>query len=203
MAMTRCGFLMLASGQFNPYSAPGKSSLAEVGYADDATAEKRRAPVPVGAESAAAFRTRCVGCFKCVTACPRGILRPSKNPRHFGRPQLDFRFGWCRPECNRCAEACPAGAIRRGLTPEQKLNLHTGVAVWHPDRCVAASGKDKCNACTRHCPTGAISLVPRPGAAADAPKIPKVDAERCMGCGACEHFCPARPKAAILVEGRT
>ena len=43
---------------------------------------------------------------------------------------------------------------------------------------MAASGKDKCSACTRHCPVGAISLVPRQGAPADAPKVPKVDAEK-------------------------
>ena len=41
-----------------------------------------------------------------------------------------------------------------------------------------------------------------PPAAADAPKIPKIDVGKCIGCGACEHFCPARPKAAMVVEGR-
>ena len=70
------------------------------------------------------------------------------------------------------------------------------------NRCVAATGKDKCNACSRHCPVGAISLVAKDGAAADAPKIPKIDADKCIGCGACEHLCPARPKAAMIVEGR-
>jgi ferredoxin len=32
-------------------------------------------------------------------------------------------------------------------------------------------------------------------------KIPVVDPELCIGCGACEHLCPARPFAAIHVEG--
>ena len=32
-------------------------------------------------------------------------------------------------------------------------------------------------------------------------KIPAVDAERCIGCGACEYLCPARPLSAIYVEG--
>ena len=201
MAITLRSLVMLAAGDAHVYEL-GKRTLGEVGHADDATAEKRVAPVPVGAGDSAKFRTRCVGCMKCISACPSGILRPSSNVGHFGRPALDFRYGWCRPECNLCAEACPAGAIKRGLAPEQKKQLHTGVAVWHPDSCVAATGKDKCNACTRHCPVGAITLVAKDGAAADAPKIPRIDSEKCIGCGACEHFCPARPKTAMMVEGR-
>ena len=39
---------------------------------------------------------------------------------------------------------------------------------------------------------------------ADAPngvKIPAIDTERCVGCGACENLCPVRPFSAIYVEG--
>ena len=115
---------------------------------------------------------------------------------------LDFRFGWCRPECNRCAEACPAGAIRKTVRAADKKALRTNLAVWHPERCVAATGKDVCHACERHCPVRAITLVARAGAAADAPKVPQVNADLCMGCGACEHYCPARPRTAMTVEGR-
>ena len=201
MAVTLRGLIMLAAGDAYVYKL-GKRTLGDVCQADDSAGEKRYAPVPVGAGDASRFRTRCVGCLKCVGECPSGILRPSSKAGHFGRPALDFRFGWCRPECNRCAEACPAGAIRRGLTPERKKALHTGIAVWHGERCVAATGKDKCNACARHCPVGAISLVAKEGAAESAPKIPRIDVEKCIGCGACEHFCPARPKAAMIVEGR-
>jgi formate hydrogenlyase subunit 6/NADH:ubiquinone oxidoreductase subunit I len=32
-------------------------------------------------------------------------------------------------------------------------------------------------------------------------RIPTVNEERCIGCGACENLCPARPLAAIHVEG--
>ena len=33
------------------------------------------------------------------------------------------------------------------------------------------------------------------------PKIPAINVERCIGCGACEHLCPSRPQSAIYVEG--
>ena len=202
MSINRRSFLLLAANDAHVYEGPGKRTFSELGYAEDSSAEKRTMPVPVGAGSPSAFLRRCVGCLKCVSACPSAILRPSTHPRHFGRPALDFRFGWCRPECNACAEACPAGAVAKGLGAEQKMRQRTGIAVWHADRCVAATGKDVCNACTRHCPTQAITLVAREGAAPDAPKVPKVDGTKCMGCGACEYHCPARPRTAMTVEGR-
>ena len=31
--------------------------------------------------------------------------------------------------------------------------------------------------------------------------IPAVNEARCIGCGACENLCPARPHSAIYVEG--
>ena len=34
-------------------------------------------------------------------------------------------------------------------------------------------------------------------------RIPVVNAERCIGCGACENLCPARPFSAIYVEGHS
>ena len=36
----------------------------------------------------------------------------------------------------------------------------------------------------------------------DGMRIPVVDEERCIGCGACENLCPARPVSAITVNGR-
>lgn len=36
-----------------------------------------------------------------------------------------------------------------------------------------------------------------------SPRIPAVNEERCIGCGACENLCPARPFSAIYVEGHS
>ncbi|MBO7625330.1 MAG: 4Fe-4S binding protein, partial [Bacteroidales bacterium] len=54
-----------------------------------------------------------------------------------------------------------------------------------------------CEACSGHCPSGAIQLVRQE----NGRMVPAVDTERCIGCGACEYYCPARPFAAIYVEG--
>ena len=35
----------------------------------------------------------------------------------------------------------------------------------------------------------------------NSPLIPVVDEAKCIGCGACENLCPARPFSAITVNG--
>ena len=59
-----------------------------------------------------------------------------------------------------------------------------------------------CGNCARHCPAGAIELVQIDESDENSPFVPSVDADRCIGCGACEHLCPVRPFSAIYVEGR-
>ena len=34
-----------------------------------------------------------------------------------------------------------------------------------------------------------------------SPRIPSVNEEKCIGCGACENLCPSRPISAITVNG--
>ena len=55
--------------------------------------------------------------------------------------------------------------------------------------------------CARHCPSGAIQMVPIDANDEESIKIPVVNTERCIGCGACENLCPSRPFSAIYVEG--
>ncbi len=48
---------------------------------------------------------------------------------------------------------------------------------------------------------GAILMVPSDAKDEKSVKIPVVNTERCIGCGACENLCPSRPFSAIYVEG--
>ena len=44
-------------------------------------------------------------------------------------------------------------------------------------------------------------MVPSVPGDPESVRIPAVDTEKCIGCGACENLCPARPFSAIYVEG--
>ena len=48
---------------------------------------------------------------------------------------------------------------------------------------------------------GAILMVPSDAKDEKSVKIPVVNKEKCIGCGACENLCPSRPFSAIYVEG--
>jgi len=152
--------------------------------------ERERPVLPPGA--VADFRLKCIGCGACVAACPGECLKQSATLARFGQVELDFRNGYCRTACGyRCAWMCPTGALKP-LAGLPRKNVHMGQAVWKKDLCVRTTNGDPCNACVRKCPVQAIHLVEG---------FPVVDADACIGCGACEHVCPARPLPAISVEG--
>ena len=157
-------------------------------------------PKPAGSLSIKHFSIHCTACQLCVTACPNGVLRPSQSLDHFMQPEMSFERGYCRPECNKCAEVCPAGAIKP-ITVAEKSDIKIGHAVWVAANCIVETEGTKCGSCATHCPVGAILMVPKDANDPESPATPVVNTERCIGCGACENLCPARPLSAIYVEG--
>ena len=202
--MNRRGFIgWSASAAATVALAAEDDKVFDGGFSDVAPpgVPKRVHPlVPAGSGSFAAFSRRCVGCQLCVAACPHHVLRPSMDPRRFSQVEMGFERGWCRPNCTACGAACPAGAIR-ALTPEEKRDTHIGHAIWHKDICLAVQEGVPCQSCQRHCPVNAIKLVPLDPADKQGPKVPVIDKVACIGCGACEHFCPARPLPAMTLKG--
>ena len=158
--------------------------------------------VPPGAWSARHFARHCTACQLCVSACPNNVLRPSTELARLMQPELSYERGYCRPECTRCSDVCPAGAIRP-ITIEDKSSTRIGHAVWIRKNCIPLTDGVECGNCARHCPSGAILMVPSDNDDPSSVRIPVVNAERCIGCGACENLCPARPFSAIYVEGHT
>lgn len=156
--------------------------------------------VPAGAGSLSNMARHCTGCQLCVSVCPNGVLRPSKGLTTLMQPEMSFERGYCRPECVKCSEVCPAGAIEK-ITAEQKSSIQVGHAVWIKDNCLPVTEGVSCGNCARHCPAGAIAMVRFDPNDKDSLRIPSLNSERCIGCGACENLCPSRPFSAIYVEG--
>ncbi len=168
---------------------------------EDKKIPKRATPIlPPGALSARDFTRHCTACQLCVSVCPNEVLRPSTDLMKLMQPEMSYERGYCRPECTKCGEVCPAGAIHP-ITAADKSATQIGHAVWIKKNCIPLTDGVECGNCARHCPAGAIQMVPSDPQQEDSPKIPVVNTERCIGCGACENLCPARPFSAIYVEG--
>lgn len=168
---------------------------------EDKKIPKRATPIlPPGALSARDFTRHCTACQLCVSVCPNEVLRPSTDLMKLMQPEMSYERGYCRPECTKCGDVCPAGAIHP-TTAADKSATQIGHAVWIKKNCIPLTDGVECGNCARHCPAGAIQMVPSDPQQEDSPKIPVVNTERCIGCGACENLCPARPFSAIYVEG--
>ena len=168
---------------------------------EDKVAPERLTPItPPGSLSAQHFARHCTACQLCVSNCPNGVLRPSTDLSTFMQPTMSYERGYCRPECTRCGDVCPTGAINP-ITRADKSAMQIGHAVWIKKNCVPLTDGVECGNCARHCPTGAITMVPVDPKDERSLKIPAVNEARCIGCGACENLCPARPFSAIYVEG--
>jgi ferredoxin len=167
---------------------------------EDKKIPERKTPItPPGSKGIDHLKKHCSACQLCISACPNDVLRPSHRFETLMQPEMSYERGYCRPECVKCSQVCPA-AIKR-ITTAEKSSISIGYAVWIADNCVVNRDKVQCTNCQRHCPTGAIVMVPRDPEKEDSLQIPTVDKERCIGCGACENLCPARPFSAIYVEG--
>ena len=168
---------------------------------EDKVAPERQTPLtPPGSLSAQNMALRCTGCQLCISECPNQVLRPSSDLMHLMQPVMSYERGYCRPECNRCSEVCPAGAIKP-IKHEDKASTQIGHAVWIKKNCIPLTDDVECGNCARHCPVGAIEMVPSDPDDEESAYVPAVNEARCIGCGACEYLCPARPFSAIYVEG--
>lgn len=172
----------------------------------DKVAPKRHTSItPPGSISADNMSRRCTGCQLCISECPNQVLRPSNELMTLMQPVMSYERGYCRVECNRCSKVCPAGAIEP-ISHEEKASTQIGHAVWIRKNCLPLTDGVTCDNCVRHCPVGAIEMVKMPQSASQDGEskdimVPAINETRCIGCGACENLCPARPFSAIYVEG--
>ena len=158
------------------------------------------AVAPPGAHSAARLTSRCSACGLCISSCPGKALHAAGLSSYglagMMMPCLDFATGFCSPDCHKCAEVCPAGAIEKAPSPEDRARIRVGIAEWRHWECITEKGSS-CGLCAERCPQKAITMVKREGSEFAQPVV---NAELCIGCGKCQHYCPAKPKA-IVVKG--
>lgn len=146
----------------------------------------RRAPQrPPWAVSEAEFTTACDRCGDCIAACGARIIVAGSG----GFPEIDFSHEACS-FCGDCVRACRPGALaqRAGASPWQ----------WRArigESCIAMNGV-VCGACGDACAEGAIRFSPAPRGVAR----PRLQTERCSGCGACYGVCPSRSIEMQLAE---
>ena len=172
--------------------------LAEI---EDKVAPERQTPLtPPGSLSAKNMSQHCTGCQLCISECPNEVLRPSGDWLSLLQPVMSYERGYCRPECTRCSQVCPAGAIKP-IKRDEKSSIQIGHAIWIKKNCIPLTDGVECGNCARHCPVGAIEMVPSDPEDEESISVPAVNEARCIGCGACENLCPARPVSAIYVEG--
>lgn len=162
---------------------------------------------PPGARAEQDFLQRCVRCGLCMQTCPSGGLQPTWSEaglEGLWSPILVPPIGWCEFECNACGQVCPTQAIQP-LELAVKKKVKIGLAVIDTTRCLPYAYGRECIVCEEHCPIPdkAITFVLNESEQRDGSmrtlKFPRVDPDRCTGCGICETKCPFQDLAAIRV----
>lgn len=146
---------------------------------------------PPGAIAEEAFLAACTRCRACAEACPHQAI-VAAGPRFreaAGTPILNPLESPCRVCADLpCVAACPTAALR----PDVPLGM--GTAMISPLDCLAYQNTP-CSACVEQCPV--------PGAIDWQNSRPTVRPEACVGCGVCQHVCPAPRNAVILLPRRS
>jgi len=140
----------------------------------------------------------CTACHLCISSCPTNVLVPAVFDYGIGgifQPKMDYNVSYCNYDCTICSQVCPNGAIIP-VEAEEKRRIQIGKVNFFKEDCVVLTKKTDCAACSEHCPTKAVHTVPYEGKL----RLPEINNEICVGCGACEHACPVLPRKAIYVS---
>lgn len=144
---------------------------------------------PPGARPEPEFAALCIRCARCFEACPYGSLKPAgwSLGLEAGTPEVRPRATPCYL-CMQCPPVCPTGALEPITSPRE---VRMGVAEVDPDLCFAHQGI-LCRTCVDECPLQEEAIYQ------DSHLLPIVT-DDCVGCGVCQHVCPAE-EAAIRVR---
>lgn len=162
---------------------------------------------PPGARPEREFLQRCTACGMCMKICPTGGLQPTWGEaglEGLWTPRLVPRIGYCQYSCNLCGQVCPTEAIQP-LPLEEKQGTKIGLAAFDTTRCIPYAYGRFCGVCEEHCPIPdkaiyyiEVERIDREGNRSML-KQPRVDPDKCIGCGICEFVCVFRDQPAIRV----
>lgn len=183
---------------------------------------------PPGSLEEEEFLARCIRCGECMKVCPTNAIQPTlleAGLEGIWTPTLMMRVGYCEHTCVLCSQVCPTGAIWK-LTEEEKLGetgtaeaetastatgdaqakpVKIGTAFFDRGRCLPWAMATPCIVCEEFCPTSPKAIwvqeetVIKSDGTAITVQRPRVDVERCTGCGICEYVCPVQDKPAVYV----
>ncbi len=171
---------------------------------------------PPGSLDESDFLSRCIRCGECMKVCPNNSLHPTLEEAGLAglwTPTLVPRIGYCEPSCVLCSEVCPTGAIWR-ITPREKgwvvgvgtnQPVRLGTAFYDRGRCLPWAEAIECIVCEEWCPVSPKAIYVEEAEVIDSSgrtkklKQPRVDPNRCVGCGACEFACPLQERPAVYV----
>jgi len=118
---------------------------------------------PPGAVEEIEFLKRCVKCGQCIRVCPTNVLQPDwfdSGIEGLWTPVMNYRIGYCEPNCTACGQVCPTGAIQR-MSIDQKRGqgsfadagpVRTGSAHFDVGRCLPWAKNMPCLVCEENCP---------------------------------------------------
>jgi polyferredoxin len=173
---------------------------------------------PPGSLRESDFLQRCIRCGECMKACPNNALHPAITEgglEGLWTPVVVPRIGYCEPSCVLCSQVCPTGAIWEITAKEKgwvvdvgssdRKPIRIGTAFYDRGRCLPWAMATDCIVCEEWCPTSPKAIYLQPVEVIDANgqtkvlKQPRVNPDRCVGCGACVRACVLQDLPAIAV----